>query len=149
MYEFGDTDGLELKGEKNSPLYATGKIDKKTYENTIKAAEKYGITVNETDQYGVLLAGTASGLKIKPEFVTGNTATSFKVKLNKKHDLPTRFATLAHELGMSIVGMSGETQKAAGPTDLHWVRTYVKWRQRPWLGWFANETALPPAPKLI
>ena len=115
VYEFGDTEGQDLFDEADSPLYATGKIDKKTYDNTIKAAEKYGITVNETDQYGVLLAGTASGLKIKPEFVTGNTATSFKVKLNKKHDLPTRFATLAHELGHVYCGHVGRDSKGRWP----------------------------------
>ncbi len=60
VYEFGDTDGLELKGEKNSPLYATGKLDQKTYDNTLNAAEKYGVAVIETDQYGIFLAGTAS-----------------------------------------------------------------------------------------
>ena len=59
VYEFGDTDGLELKGEKNSPLYATGKLDQKTYDNTLNAAEKYGVAVIETDQYGIFLAGTA------------------------------------------------------------------------------------------
>ncbi|MCX7109404.1 MAG: hypothetical protein NTX45_04565 [Proteobacteria bacterium] len=115
VYEFGDTEGRELKGEKNSPLFATGKLDQKTYDNTRKAAEKYGVTVNETDQYGVLLAGTASGLKIRPEFVTANTVTPFTVKLNKKHDLPTRFATLAHELGHVYCGHVGRDSKGRWP----------------------------------
>ncbi len=115
VFEFGDTEGQDIVGEADSPLFATGKIDKKTYDNTIKAAEKYGVAVNETDQYGVLLAGTALGLGIRPEFNSANPKVPFQVKVNKKHDLPTRFATLAHELGHIYCGHVGRESKGRWP----------------------------------
>lgn len=53
----------------------------------------------ETDQYGDNLAGTAAGLAICPERVANDKHRAFRVKLNTKHDMATKFATLAHELG--------------------------------------------------
>ena len=73
-------------------------MPEKVYDNTRTAAEKFGIRVIETDQYGSLLAGTAAGVAVGPEAVIAPNALRFRVKLNAKHDLPTRFATLAHEL---------------------------------------------------
>lgn len=116
VFEFGDTEGqCDLFGESDSPLYATGEIDQKTYDNTRKAAVKYGVEVVETDQYGTLLAGTAAGVKIWPAFINASSKTPFRVKVNAKHDLPTRFATLAHELGHIYCGHVGNDPKHRWP----------------------------------
>ena len=119
VYEVSDTEGREIPGEKASSLFADGELPQKVYDNTRKAAEKFGITVIETDQYGALLAGTASGIAVQPEFDRTKTTLPFRIKLNAKHDLPTRFATLAHELGHIYCGHVGRDRKGRWPDRSH------------------------------
>ena len=111
VYEIGDTEGREIPGERASSLYAEGRLDKAVYDKTVAAVAKYGVSVLETDDYGSLLAGTAAGIKVGPENLDGAADRVFRVKLNKKHDLPTRFATLAHELGQIYCGHIGADRK--------------------------------------
>jgi hypothetical protein len=115
IYEIGDTEGQDIPGENASSLFAEGKITQEIYDNTRLAAEKYGVRVEETDQYGIHLAGTAAGIKIQPEFLNTKGKPSFLVKINKKHDLPSRFATLAHELGHVYCGHVGKDAKDRWP----------------------------------
>ncbi|HSO82714.1 hypothetical protein [Thiocapsa sp.] len=119
VYEVSDTEGREIPGEKASSLFADGELPQKVYDNTRKAAEKFGITVVETDQYGALLAGTAAGIAVQPALDPAQTAMPFRVKLNAKHDLPTRFATLAHELGHIYCGHIGRDRKGRWPDRSH------------------------------
>lgn len=107
LFEQSGTDGRPLPGEKDNPLFATGKLSQKTFDLSVAAAKKYGINVEETDQYGALLAGTAAGAGIVPTAQQTKAGRTFRVKLNAKHDLPTRFATLAHELGHIYCGHVG------------------------------------------
>jgi hypothetical protein len=151
VYELADTEGREIPGEKASSLFAEGDLPEKVYDNTRTAAEKFGIRVIETDQYGSLLAGTAAGIAVGPEAVIAPNALRFRVKLNAKHDLPTRFATLAHELGHIYCGHIGRDPKgrwpdrSALPTELRemeaeavaWLvcqRNGVRSRSREYLG---------------
>lgn len=120
IYEISDMEGREIPGEKASSLFADGEISQDTYDKTKAAAEKYGVQVEETDKYGALLAGTAAGISIRPELLDTKGKMPFRVKLNKAHDLPTRFATLAHKLGQVYCGHIGGDPKGRWPrrTDL-------------------------------
>ena len=115
VYELSDTEGREISGEKASPLFADGELAQEVYDNTRNAAEKFGIKVVETNQYDVLLAGTAAGIDVQPALDPAQMRMLFRVKLNAKHDLPTRFATLAHELGHIYCGHVGRDRKGRWP----------------------------------
>ncbi len=119
VYEVSDTEGREIPGEKASSLFADGELPQEVYDNTRKAAEKFGIKVVETDQYGSLLAGTAAGIAVQPELDRAQKTLPYRVKLNAKHDLPTRFATLAHELGHIDCGHVGRDRKGRWPDRSH------------------------------
>ncbi len=111
VYEISDTTGPPLPGENSNVLFAVGKLSRRLYDNTRSSAIKYGIEVVEADNYGNFLAGTAAGIKVCPEAMEGKDQFSFRVKVNAKHDLPTRFATLAHELGHIYCGHLGADSK--------------------------------------
>ena len=115
VYEFGDTVGPEIPGEKASCLFADGKLNQVIYDRTRAAAEKYGIKVTETDQYGPDLVGTAAGYALRPEWDRTQKVLPYRVKLNARHDLPSRFATLAHELGHVYCGHVGPDRKGRWP----------------------------------
>jgi hypothetical protein len=100
-----------IRGEKAPSLFTDGELPQEVYDNTLEAAEKFGIKVVETDQYGGLLAGTAAGIAVQPELDPAQKTVPFRVKLNAKHDLPTRFSTLAHELGHIYCGHIGRDRK--------------------------------------
>ena len=108
-FEFADTYGEEIPGEKLNTLFAEGPIPADQYQRKLAAAEKYGVSVSETDQYGTLLAGTAAALASLPKATgeTRKTNVRYRVRINAKHDLPTRFAALAHELGHIYCGHTG------------------------------------------
>jgi len=111
VYEVSDTHGRPLPGESRNVLFAEGPVLQEQYSITRVAAEKYGVKVVETDQYGSLQAGSAACMTSLPETVNGDAQFRFRVKVNAKHDLPTRFATLAHELGHIYCGHLGTDSK--------------------------------------
>lgn len=115
LFEQGDTDGRPLPAENANPLFASGELSQTTYDLCVAAAKKYSINVEQTDQYGALLAGTAAGARIGPESQLTKAGRTFRVKLNAKHDVPTRFATLAHELGHIYCGHVGGDSKGRWP----------------------------------
>jgi len=119
VFEQGDTEGEPLPGENDSPLFATGALSQMRYDQTCKAAEKYNITVEQSDSYGVLLAGTATGTSFMPAVFQTNSGREFRVRLNAKHDLPTRFGTLAHELGHIYCGHVGADGRGRWPGRHH------------------------------
>lgn len=116
VYELGDTDGRPVPGEHASPLLAFGHLSQKAYDTTRQTAAKYGVEVVETDRYGANLAGTAAGCAVTPEKVAGQGDVIYRIKLNAKHDLPTRYATLAHELGHVYCGHVGGDPKNRWPS---------------------------------
>lgn len=121
VYEISDTEGDDIPGESASSLFAFGTVPQEQFDRTKGAAVKYGVLIEETDQYGALLAGTAAAIRQFPERI--KTASKggpyFRVKLNAKHDVPTRFATLAHELGHIYCGHQGCDIKGRWPNRAH------------------------------
>jgi hypothetical protein len=115
VFEQGDTEGDPLPGEKDNPLFATGNLSQRVYDQTCKAAEKYGIKTEQSENYGVLLAGTAAESSVMPEMFETKAGRGFRVRVNAKHDLPTQFCTLAHELGHIYCGHVGGDSKGRWP----------------------------------
>jgi len=115
LFELGDTDGKPLPGREQNPLFAQGILPERLYQRTISAAERFSVVVLETDNYGDNLAGTAAGLAICPERVINDKQKAFRVKLNLKHDMATKFATLAHELGHIYCGHLGADTQGRWP----------------------------------
>jgi hypothetical protein len=135
VFEQGDTEGPPLPGENDNPLFATGTVDQKVYDQTCKAAERYGIKVNQSDHFGMQLAGTAGGINMRPEMHDTREGREFLVQINAKHDLPTRFATLAHELGHIYCGHVGMDKKRHWPdrSELNYVQVEMEAEAVAWL----------------
>lgn len=111
VFEQGDTDGRPLPGANESSLFASGNLSQKIYDQTCIAAEKYNIKVEQSKSYGALLAGTAAGFDVMPTSFQTKATIGFRVRLNAKHDLTTRFCTLTHELGHVYCGHVGGDSK--------------------------------------
>ena len=122
VYDQEDTVGSPLLAEEDNSLLATGELSEKTYKQTCLAADRYLIDVEETDRYGPLLAGTAAGYEALPDRITIVDAQNkkpskfkirrgYRIRLNSRHDLATRFATLSHELGHIYCGHLGSNGK--------------------------------------
>ena len=122
VFEFGDTEGDEVPGQNKNVLFAEGQIPAGQYDRTKAAAAQYGIEIQETDQYGTLLAGTAAAIGYLPQRLqpADKCAAEFRIRLNAKHDLPTRFATLAHELGHIYCGHLCADRKGRWP-NRYWL----------------------------
>ncbi|MGY6217391.1 hypothetical protein ACW73L_19730 [Methylolobus aquaticus] len=137
VYEFADTEGKEVPGEKLNSLFAEGELPMERYQRTCAAAANYAVQVKETDLYGTLLAGTASAMARLPDTLapSAKNAARFRVKVNAKHDLPTRFATLAHELGHIYCGHLGADCKGRWPdrSDLDLARMELEAEAVAWL----------------
>jgi hypothetical protein len=69
VYEYGDTIGREVIGERLSSLFAVGQVSELQFERTKSAAWKHGVHVVETRQYGNLLAGTRIQLVAISDFI--------------------------------------------------------------------------------
>jgi hypothetical protein len=115
LFEMDDTKGQPIPGQYQNPLYAQGMIPEALYERTKSSAENFAVEVVETDNYGGNLAGTAAGFGICPERTFDEKQWNFRVKLNAKHDVPTKYATLAHELGHIYCGHLGGDSKGRWP----------------------------------
>jgi hypothetical protein len=112
LYEFSDVYGVSIPGEDASSLFATGSISPDLHDRVVAGARKHRIQVNNTDSYGGLLAGTAEALSHLPGVLTASKdGPLWSVTINGRHELPTRFATLAHELGHIYSGHLGPDPK--------------------------------------
>jgi len=112
LFEQADTEGQPMPNEDSNPLIAKGALKSGDFDALVKSAARYEIEIEETDQYGILLAGTAEGINIRPERVLTSKdeleiIPDYRVLLNAKHDQPTKFATLAHELAHIYSGHCG------------------------------------------
>lgn len=114
IYELGDTAGKPFPAQEENSLFARGVVLDTLWKRVIKAADKYNIEIVESQQQGIALAGTAASFTDYPLLETGKRRC-FRVKINANHDLPTRFATLAHELGHIYCGHIGRDHKGRWP----------------------------------
>ncbi len=115
IFEVGDTSGPPLPGEDYNPLHAKGVMNLTTYRRTIDAAYEYGIAVDEVDNYGSGRAGTATSLVPRKMVNKKLEGPSWRIKLNSRDDLPSRFSTLTHELGHIYCGHLGGDHRGRWP----------------------------------
>ncbi len=115
LYEVADTDGFPLPGEDCNPFVAHGEMDEVEWGRLLKHhREKNAIRIEERN-FGTLLAGNARNLQARPSLVPDIAETEWLVQLNQNHTIPTRFATLAHELGHIFCGHCGADAKGRWP----------------------------------
>lgn len=107
LYEVSDTDGRRLPGEDANPFIAQGDLDEVEWARFLKHhREKHAVRIEEK-QFGALLAGNARPLTALPDLFQDSSAPEWLIQLNSAHSTPTRFATLAHELGHIFCGHCG------------------------------------------
>ena len=115
LYEVADPDGFPLPGEDCNPFVARGEMDEVEWGRLLKHhREKNAIRIEERN-FGTLLAGNARNLQARPSLVPDIAETEWLVQLNQNHTIPTRFATLAHELGHIFCGHCGADAKGRWP----------------------------------
>ena len=115
LYEVADTEGFPLPGEDCNPFVAHGDMNEVEWGHLLKHhREKNAIRIQERN-FGSLLAGNARNIQAKPSLVPDITHTEWLVQLNQNHTIPTRFATLAHELGHIFCGHCGADPKGRWP----------------------------------
>ncbi len=115
VYEISDTSGEPVPGDRDL-FAASGEVKKATWERTVAAAGKCGITIEETASYGAALAGTAATTLggAETEAVDGKEP-GWRIRINAHLNSASKFATLAHELGHIYCGHLGADGKAPWP----------------------------------
>lgn len=115
LYEVGDTEGKPLPGWQANPFVAHGDLDEIEWGRVLKLhREKNSVRIEERN-FGALLAGNARNLQAVPTLIPELNVPEWLVQLNANHSLPTRFATLAHELGHIFCGHCGPHNAGAWP----------------------------------
>lgn len=115
LYEVADTEGKPLPGEHANPFAAYGDLDEVEWGRVLKLhREKNNIRIEERN-FGSFLAGNARNLQAMPALIPELSKPEWLVQLNVNHSLPTRFATLSHELGHIFCGHCGPHSKGAWP----------------------------------
>lgn len=108
IYAMEDTEGREIVGADKSSLFATGTASKIDYDRISTAAGEQSVRVTQVP-FGSCLAGFAQeGHRIRAkEIIQREGALRWEVVVNANLDQPSRFATLAHELGHVYCGHLG------------------------------------------
>lgn len=115
LYDVSDTEGRPLPGEQANPFVAYGDLNEVEWGQTLKLhREKNNVRIEERN-FGSLLAGNARSLQAMPALIPELSKPEWLVQLNVNHNLPTRFATLAHELGHIFCGHCGPHSKGVWP----------------------------------
>lgn len=114
LYEVSDTDGKPLPGEHANPFVAYGELDEVEWGRILKRHREDSNARIEERNFGALLAGNARNLQAVPARVPGESS-EWLIQLNINHNIPTRFATLAHELGHIFCGHCGADPKGRWP----------------------------------
>lgn len=107
LYEVSDTEGPPLPGEHANPFAAHGALDEVEWGRILKHQRENNSVRIEERNFGALLAGNARNLQAVPSRVPDTQKAEWLIQLNSNHNLPTRFATLAHELGHIFCGHCG------------------------------------------
>jgi len=108
LFELVDTSGPEVADAAFRAVSASGKASRTDWKRLLDRARVLGIEVVFDETYGNRLAGTAAGICELPEYsdATGG-GFAWRIRLNARHDKPTGFATLGHELGHILCGHLG------------------------------------------
>lgn len=115
LYEVADTDGFPLPGENSNPFVAYGELHEVEWARLLKHhREKNAVRIEERN-FGALLAGNARNMQAVPSLVPKSVETEWLIQLNQNHSIPTRFATLAHELGHIFCGHCGADPRGRWP----------------------------------
>jgi hypothetical protein len=103
VFNITDTVGTPLppavQREIEDPFAATGTVDAEAWASMMTLSAKLRIQVVESPM-PVTLAGFAGQ--------SSKGGADYRIELNEAHDLPTRFTTLAHELGHLFCGQCGK-----------------------------------------
>jgi hypothetical protein len=115
LYEVADTEGDPLPGVHANPFFAHGELDELEWGRLLKHhREKSSIRIEEMN-FGSLLAGNARSVQAVPSKVPNLQVAEWLIQLNQNHNTPTRFATLAHELGHIFCGHCGADSRGRWP----------------------------------
>lgn len=115
LYEVADTDGDPLPGEHANPFFAHGSLDELEWVRLLNFhREKSSARIEEVN-LGSLLAGNARSIQAVPSKVPDLPVAEWLIQLNRNHTIPTRFATLAHELGHIFCGHCGADARGRWP----------------------------------
>lgn len=112
MYEATDTDP-PLDSDRDNTLLAFGDPSEEQWKRLCWKAGTMGVRV-EITPFGSRLAGTAQGMGRVPQRHNSNEYF-WIARINSKFDLPTRIATLAHELGHIYCGHCGADPRGRWP----------------------------------
>ena len=115
LYEVTETVGPPVEEESLGELLAEGSPSRTDWRRLMERAKILGIEVEFTELYGHRLAGTASGMSEMPFVVSNGARIRWRIRLNARHDEPTAFATLCHELGHVLCGHLGADPKGYWP----------------------------------
>lgn len=105
-YDVDDTTGAPLPGDHNF-FRASGHIPLTEVMRVLKLADDNYIRVEETEHYGIGLAGTAATIRQLPEMESG-TGYRWRVRVGSRRPPEQRFAALCHELDHIFCGHLGQ-----------------------------------------
>lgn len=115
LYEVADTDGFPLPGEHANPFAAHGELSEVEWARMLKHHREKNFIRTEERNFGSLLAGNARNVQAIPSLVPDLATTEWLIQVNHNHEIPTRFATLAHELGHIFCGHCGADPRGRWP----------------------------------
>lgn len=104
-YDIDDTGGAPMPQEGHQFFQAAGQVSPLEFRRVIKLADEHFIRVEETDQYGTALAGTAAAINLMPEELADGSR--WRIRFSSRMSPAQKFATLAHELGHVFCGHLG------------------------------------------
>jgi|GEM_PF-394316 len=110
VYDVIDTEGKELPQDVAS-FFATGPIDASRLASFLPMLADSNIEWRWVDA-GDRGAGSITVLQRAPD---AKTAGHYRIHVNRNHDVPVQFATLAHELAHMFLGHLGPDKKLSVP----------------------------------
>lgn len=116
VYEYADTEGREIDGEKANQMFAQGQPPAHSLEKLIAGARRFDVEVEFDRRQGPLSAGFAhASISDRGAIKSKKPRPAWRVVINQALDEPSRFATLAHELGHVFCGHLGAGHNGAWP----------------------------------
>lgn len=122
VYDCDDTDGDKLPDSIAHAFKATGGMNEYTLRDFFYLTQKQGINVKQIE-YGEAYAGhiqrSEHTMTISLQSIEAKQKPDYQIRLNKKHDINTQFATLAHELAHLYLGHLGKDKYLKIPDRHH------------------------------